>query len=85
MYNPVYHALAEENDEIDFYVVLGQRSMSDDSLNSEASILASCAMGFGSELIEGVGQVPPDLSDNLALDAPMFGGPLARQQENGLE
>ena len=76
MYNPVYHALAEENDEIDFYVVLGQRSMSDDSLNSEASILASCAMGFGSELIEGVGQVPPEkiLIDpgwrktNLAMD-----------------
>ena len=56
-YDPIYYDLASKNDDIDFYVILGQ--------DAGATTNISCPNGFGQEYIPGIGPVPPS---NVLID-----------------
>ena len=50
-YDPIFYDLASQNEDVEFYVVLGQDAGATTNMN--------CSTGFGQEFISGIGPVPP--------------------------
>ena len=58
--DPLYYDLASKNENMEFFVVLGQ-----DSNGTTDGMAAECSQGFGIERVAGIGAVPPE---NVLLD-----------------
>jgi thiol-disulfide isomerase/thioredoxin len=58
-YDPIFNDLAMKNDQIDFYVILGQ-----DSSGGTSNMAAECASGFG----YGSGSIAADPASHVLLD-----------------
>ena len=59
-FDPLYYDLARQNDNIDFYVILGQVDPASPNMNTESTLLQRCAGGFGDTHTGfGITNVPP--------------------------